>query len=149
MADKSEPKQAVSKDAPSTPSNAATLPTTAPAPPAPAAPVTSPAPPTTPATPVKGGKILLPLQLTVKAVSRTDKNIEVRCVITDGLDQSVQSLSLAVDGRLTNAEVETILQEAISQLATKLYQADKTAFVPDTAPLGDLVGFTCKGSVAR
>jgi hypothetical protein len=89
------------------------------------------------------------LQLTVKRARKGPVNIEVDCVVTDGENTSVQSLSLSVDKNLTNSEVETILQEAISQLATKLYQADKTAFAADTAPLGDLVGLHLKGSVTR
>jgi hypothetical protein len=143
MADKSESKQT----APSTPSNAATLPTTAPTPPT-HAPVTAPIAPTPPAAP-KGKRILLPLQLTVRAARKGAANIDVDCVITDGENTNVQSLSLSVDKSLSNSEVETILQEAISQLASKLYQADKTAFVSDTAPLGDLVGLHLKGSVTR
>jgi hypothetical protein len=139
MADKSEPKQT----APSTPSNAAT----APAPPT-HTPVTAPIAPTSPAAP-KGKRILLPLQLTVRAARKGPANIDVDCVITDGENTNVQSLSLSVDKNLSNSEVETILQEAISQLASKLYQADKTAFVSDTAPLGDLVGLHLKGSVTR
>lgn len=108
------------------------------------------APAAAPAKP-KSDKIALPLVLTVKATRKNERsrNIEIDCIIVDGHGESVQSLSLAVDGKLTNPEVETVLQEAITQLARKLFDAKRTEYVANDTPLSELVGLVFKGSVSR
>lgn len=94
---------------------------------------------------------LLPLSLTIRAIRTTRIHIEVDGVIEDARGQNVQHYPVSVDIKTTGAELDAILQNAVQQITTSLYERKLAELPPITEEpeLEELVGRVFRGSMTR